>query len=93
MVVGENMASNALIKSSSKTFSRAQLNPIESKESLVDVVSTQGNKEAQQAILNDFKGVKLSVDEQRFIKQFRELEELEREKSIRFFQCIGDAPH
>jgi len=29
--------------------------------------------------------MKLSVDEQDFIKQYRQLEELEREKGIKFF--------
>ena len=33
------------------------------------------------------------MDEQDFIKQYRKLEELEREKGIKFFQCIGDPPH
>ena len=37
--------------------------------------------------------MKLSVDEQDFIKQYRKLEELEREKGIKFFQCVGDPPH
>ena len=37
--------------------------------------------------------MKLSVDEQDFIKQYRQLEELEREKGIKFFQCVGDPPH
>ena len=26
-------------------------------------------------------------------KQYRQLEELEREKGIKFFQCVGDPPH
>ena len=33
------------------------------------------------------------MDEQDFIKQYRKLEELEREKGIKFFQCVGDPPH
>jgi len=33
------------------------------------------------------------MDEQDFIKEYRKLEELEREKGIKFFQCIGDPPH
>ena len=52
-----------------------------------------GNKDAQQSILNNLKSVKLSVDEQSFIKQYRKLEDLEREKGIKFFQCVGDPPH
>ena len=28
-----------------------------------------------------------------FIKEYRTLEELEREKGIKFFQCVGDPPH
>lgn len=35
--------------------------------------------------MNNLKGMKLSVDEQDFIKQYRQLEELEREKGIKFF--------
>ena len=38
------------------------------------------------------KTIKLSLDEQNFIKDYRRLEELEREKEIKFFQCPGDAP-
>jgi len=30
--------------------------------------------------------------EQNFIKEYRHLEDLEREKGIKFFQCIGDPP-
>lgn len=37
--------------------------------------------------------MKLSVDEQEFIKEYRKLEDLEREKGIKFFQCVGDPPH
>ena len=39
------------------------------------------------------KTIKLSHDEQMFIKEYRRLEELEREKGIKFFQCLGDSPH
>ncbi len=38
------------------------------------------------------KNVKLSKDETDFLKDYRRLEDLEREKGIKFFQCIGDAP-
>ena len=44
-------------------------------------------------MLANLKNVKLSVEEQEFIKEYRNLEELEREKGIKFFQCIGDPPH
>jgi len=37
--------------------------------------------------------MKLTEDEQVFIKQYRRLEELEREKGIKFFQSVGDPPH
>lgn len=37
--------------------------------------------------------MKLTVDEQDFIKEYRRLEELEREKGIKFFQSVGDPPH
>lgn len=35
---------------------------------------------------------KLTSEELAFLKQFRHLEELEREKGIKFFECIGDPP-
>jgi glutamate mutase epsilon subunit len=38
------------------------------------------------------KNIKLSKDEQEFIKNYRRMEDLEREKGIKFFQCIGDDP-
>lgn len=34
----------------------------------------------------------LSDSEFSFLKEYRRLEELEREKGIKFFQCIGDPP-
>ena len=43
--------------------------------------------------LINLKNVKLTDAEQRFIKEYRRLEDLEREKGIKFFQCVGDAPH
>jgi len=39
------------------------------------------------------KGIKLSENEKAFIKEYRRLEELEREKEIKFFECVGDPPH
>ncbi len=41
----------------------------------------------------DIKTVKLSEDEQSFIRNYRQIEEVEREKGIKFFRCIGDQPH
>jgi hypothetical protein len=38
------------------------------------------------------KNVKLSKAETEFIKEYRRLEDLEREKGIKFFECIGDPP-
>ena len=73
--------------------SKPYLQAIESKDGLGSIVSADGNKEVQASILNNLKSVKLSVDEQDFIKQYRKLEELEREKGIKFFQCVGDPPH
>lgn len=35
---------------------------------------------------------KLQKDDQNFQKEFRRLEDLEREKGIKFFECIGDPP-
>jgi len=40
---------------------------------------------ANASLLTSLKGVKLSLDEQEFIKEYRQLEELEREKGIKFF--------
>jgi hypothetical protein len=36
--------------------------------------------------------MKLSEDELAFLKEYRRLEDLEREKGIKFFECIGDPP-
>lgn len=43
--------------------------------------------------LINLKNVKLTENEQKFIKEYRRLEDLEREKGIKFFQCVGDEPH
>jgi len=34
----------------------------------------------------------LTDDEFSFLKEYRRLEELERQKGIKFFECIGDPP-
>ena len=36
--------------------------------------------------------MKLSEDEMHFLKEYRRLEDLEGEKGIKFFECIGDPP-
>jgi len=38
------------------------------------------------------KSMKLSEVEMKFLKQYRTLEDLEREKGIKFFECVGDPP-
>jgi len=38
------------------------------------------------------KSMKLSDSEMKFLKSYRTLEDLEREKGIKFFECIGDPP-
>ena len=38
------------------------------------------------------KSMKLTETEFAFLKQYRELEDLEREKGIKFFECVGDPP-
>jgi len=35
---------------------------------------------------------KLSEDELAFLMDYRKLEDLEREKGIKFFECVGDPP-
>lgn len=35
----------------------------------------------------------MSAEETNFLMEYRRLEELEREKGIKFFQCVGDEPH
>lgn len=39
----------------------------------------------QTSVLLNLKNVKLTEDEQKFIQEYRRLEELEREKGIKFF--------
>jgi len=36
--------------------------------------------------------MKLTDDELTFLKKYRTLEDLEREKGIKFFECVGDPP-
>jgi len=38
------------------------------------------------------KAMNLSPDELSFLKEYRRLEDLEREKGIKFFECVGDPP-
>jgi hypothetical protein len=38
------------------------------------------------------KSMKLSESEMKFLKKYRTLEDLEREKGIKFFECVGDPP-
>ena len=38
------------------------------------------------------KTIKLNEDELAFLMDYRRLEDLEREKGIKFFECIGDPP-
>ena len=38
------------------------------------------------------KSMKMSDAERAFLQEYRALEELEREKGIKFFECIGDPP-
>lgn len=35
----------------------------------------------------------MSAEETGFLMEYRKLEDLEREKGIKFFQCVGDEPH
>jgi len=52
-----------------------------------------GQSAMNNSVLLNLKSVKLTEDEQNFIVEYRRLEELEREKGIKFFQCVGDPPH
>jgi hypothetical protein len=44
------------------------------------------------AIVSQSKSMKLSESDMAFLKEYRTLEDLEREKGIKFFECIGDPP-
>lgn len=44
------------------------------------------------AIVSQSKSMKLSEMDMAFLKEYRTLEDLEREKGIKFFECIGDPP-
>ena len=46
----------------------------------------------EEALLKMRAAHNMSDDEFAFLKDYRRLEELEREKGIKFFQCIGDPP-
>lgn len=57
--------------------------------------STKGvtPKESEDETLKKLKAMNLSEDELAFLKEYRRLEELERQKGIKFFECTGDPPH
>lgn len=44
------------------------------------------------AIEKQAKAMKLSEVDLAFLKEYRTLEDLEREKGIKFFECVGDPP-
>jgi hypothetical protein len=48
--------------------------------------------EQSEQTLPQLKNMKLSKDEATHLKEYRRLEELERQKGIKFFECIGDEP-
>ena len=43
-------------------------------------------------VLANVKNIKMTDEELNFLKDYRHLEELEREKGIKFFECVGDPP-
>lgn len=45
-----------------------------------------------EAIRAQAKSMKLSEKDMAFMKEYRTLEDLEREKGIKFFECVGDPP-
>ena len=60
-------------------------------------LNEKGAEEPKSATINNtlaaLKNVKMSADETNFLMEYRRLEDLEREKGIKFFQCVGDEPH
>ena len=52
--------------------------------------NTPGDKLDETA--QKLKAMNLSGDELAFLKEYRRLEDLEREKGIKFFECVGDPP-
>ena len=40
----------------------------------------------------NLKNIKMTEDEKSFLIDYRKLEDLEREKGIKFFECVGDPP-
>ena len=48
--------------------------------------------QATDKLANLPKAMKMSETERAFLHEYRALEDLEREKGIKFFECIGDPP-
>ena len=48
------------------------------------------NEEDETAL--KLKAMNLTEDELSFLKEYRRLEDLERQKGIKFFECCGDPP-
>lgn len=53
----------------------------------------ESTQSAQPNALAVLKNVKMTPEETNFLMEYRRLEDLEREKGIKFFQCVGDEPH
>ena len=82
----------------SKTLLTSHKNPQTRLKKLTNTAQKQDASVAEEPVTQkssmvDIKTVKLSEEEQCFIRSYRQIEEVEREKGIKFFRCIGDEPH
>lgn len=74
------------INANNNINSGISLNKFGSAKKTADVMSIiSGPQDSAGGVLANLKSVKLSAEEQEFIKEYRNLEELEREKGIKFF--------
>ena len=87
-MVGAGENTKTLLTTSKSYNPAVRLGKIKSDKGEVD-----DNLNTQDKAFLALKTVKLTDLEQAFIREYRELEELEREKGVKFFRCIGDEPH
>ena len=71
-----------------RTLDKIPETSFKSKSRLKDTEKTG----AEDTLVANMKNMKLSKDELGFLMDYRKLEDLEREKGIKFFECIGDPP-
>jgi hypothetical protein len=86
-------AGKTLLTDKSIKKSRAELTMSETKSRSKRTLKPLSESHVKSSALSTHKGMgKLSGDELTFLNDYKRIEELEKQKGIKFFECIGDPP-